>query len=114
MSRRIKIVILSAVAIGLLLLVPRLFVDQKFPETSSELEREIRIGLPIGSPLSTVEAYLKRRNVEFHVNGQTVNALARGLKGSTMVTRRDLLLQFHFDDSSTLKSIDAKPGTTSP
>ena len=114
MRGRMGIVILCAIAIGLLLFVPRLFVDQRFPETSSELEQEIRVGLPIGSSLSTVEAYLRRRNVEFYVDGQTVNAFARGLKESTMVTRRDLLLQFHFDDSSSLKSIDAKPGITSP
>jgi hypothetical protein len=83
------------------------------PET---LEHEIRSELPIGSPLATVDEYLKKRGIEFSLEEptKTLYATARKLKGSTTISSQSLTLRFYFDDASKLKSIDAKVSYTGP
>jgi hypothetical protein len=74
------------------------------------LEREIRIDLPIGSSLPTVESYLRNHAIDFgyDVPTNSVVAIVRNLKGSTLLANGSLSIQFRFDDSSKLKVIDAK------
>lgn len=77
---------------------------------SDTLEREFRIGLPLGSSLPTVENFLRNRGIEFSSEGppRSVLAVARKLKGSTISTSKSLTLQFHFDEAWKLKELDAK------
>jgi hypothetical protein len=84
--------------------------------SSETLEQEIRNELPIGSPLATVDEYLKKRGIEFsfEASTKTLYATARKLKGSTMLASKCLTLRFYFDDASKLKSIDAKVSYTGP
>jgi hypothetical protein len=80
------------------------------------LEHQIRSELPIGSPLTTVDEYLKKRGIEFSFEAptKTLHATARKLEGSTMLYSKSLTLQFYFDDASKLESIDAKVSYTGP
>jgi hypothetical protein len=112
--RQIVFTAFGAIALVLLLILPMLPVTQRIPETAGELEHEIRSDLPVGSSLSNVEAYLKRRNIEFSYDEKSsmVYAAARSLKGSGWITQVDLMLKLHFDHSFILKSIDAKRGYT--
>jgi hypothetical protein len=112
-----------AVAVGCLALLCIMVVHQKgraiganSAANAEALEREIRIGLPLGSSLSTVEDFLRKRGIEFSFEGssKSVYAVARKLKGSTTLTSKCLTLQFYFDDASKLKSIDAKVQYTGP
>ena len=119
-----KALILFAIGIGCLLLLYFRFMDQMKGQStmanggiSAEvLEREIRSGLPLGSSLSTVQDFLSKRDIEFsfEASPKSVYAVARKLKGSTTVASKSLNLQFHFDDASILKSIDAKVLYTGP
>jgi hypothetical protein len=79
-------------------------------------EREIRIGLPLGSSLSTVEGFLTKRGIEFSfdASSQSVHAIARKLKGSTWLVSKSLELRFQFDDALNLRSIDTKVVFTGP
>lgn len=80
------------------------------------LEREIRSGLPVGSPLGDVEGFLGKRDIEFSFEApsKTLYATARKLKGSTMASSKSLVLKFYFDDASKLKFIDSKVLYTGP
>jgi len=84
--------------------------------SSETLEHEIRSELPKGSPLTTVDDYLKKRGIEFSFEAptRTLYATARKLKGSTTLISKCLTLRFYFDDDSKLKSIDAKVSYTGP
>jgi hypothetical protein len=88
-------------------------IHKKSPEG---LEHEIRSELPIGSPLTTVDEYLKKRGIEFSFEAptKTLYATAHKLKGSTMLFSNSLTLRFCFDNASKLKSIDAKVSYTGP
>lgn len=88
-------------------------IHKMSPET---LEREIRGDLPMGTSLSGVEEYLKKRGIEsgFEAQTKTIYATIRKLKGSTMITIESLTLRFYFDDLSKLTSIDAKVSYTGP
>lgn len=119
-----KALILLAIGIGFLVLLRIIFMDQKAGQatmanggvSAEVLEREIRGGLPLGSSLSTVQDFLSKRGIEFsfEASSKSVCAVARKLKGSTTVASKSLSLQFHFDDASNLKSIDAKVLYTDP
>lgn len=80
------------------------------------LNHEVRSELPIGSPLPTVEEYLRRRGIEFSFESstKTLYATARKLKGSTMVSSKSLSLQLYFDDGEKLKSLETKVTYTGP
>lgn len=84
--------------------------------SAEALEYEIRTALPLGSSLSTVEDFLGKRGIEFRFeeSSKSVYAIARKLKGSTMLVSESLTLQFHFDDASKLKSLAAKVKYTGP
>ena len=84
--------------------------------TPEALEREIRSELPIGSPVISVGEYLKQRGIEYSFEAPTkiLYATARKLKGSTKLASKSLTLQFHFDNASKLKSIEAKVSYTGP
>ncbi len=86
------------------------------PTDSAALERDVRAGLPLGSSLAAVEAFLARRGLEFSfdASSRTVQAIARNLKGSDWLVSQSLQLRFHFDDASGLKSIEAEPVATGP
>lgn len=88
-------------------------IHQMNPEA---LEHEIRSSLPIGSSLTMVDEYLKKRGIEFSFEAptRTLYATARKLKGSTMISSKSLTLKFYFDDASKLKSIDARVNYTGP
>jgi hypothetical protein len=74
------------------------------------LEQEIRTALPVGSSLDAVNEFLEKRGIEhsYEQSSETVYAIARKLKGSTILASESLSLKFHFDDSSRLKSIDSE------
>jgi len=80
------------------------------------LEREIRMGLPIGSPLATVQEFLAKRDIghNFVASSNTVYAIVNKLKGGSILVSKSLMFQFHFDDSLKLQSIDAKVLYTGP
>ncbi len=80
------------------------------------LEREIRIGLPLGSSLPTVQDFLTQKGAEFSVDpsSKSAHAMIRNLKGSTISASQSLTVRFHFDDSLKLKSLDAKVVYTGP
>jgi hypothetical protein len=80
------------------------------------LEREIRIGLPLGSSLPTVQDFLAKRGAEFSFDpsSKSAHAIIRNLIGSTIAVSQSLTLRFHFDDSLKLKTLDAKLVYTGP
>jgi hypothetical protein len=84
--------------------------------TADALEREVRSGLPLGSPLPEVRAFLAKRKIEFsyEASSKSMYAVVRKLKGSTTLVTKSLQLQFHFDDVLHLKSIDTKVLYTGP
>jgi hypothetical protein len=84
--------------------------------TSEGLEREIRAGLPLGSPRPAVEGFLAKRGIEFSfdASSRSVYAVVRKLRGSTASASKCLQLQFRFDDASNLMSIEAKVLYTGP
>jgi hypothetical protein len=83
---------------------------------ASTLNREIRGSLPTGGSRSVVERVLEEHHLEFKFNehDRTIYSGAKYLKGSNIIVRTDLALQFHFDDSSNLTSIDSKEVYTGP
>jgi hypothetical protein len=112
-----------AIALGCLVFLFILVVHQRHralrahDDVDAEaLEREIRLGLPLGSPLSTVEAFLSKRGIESSLDRESkvVYAVARKLKGSTIVATKSLTLRFYFGDGSKLRSVDAKVQYTGP
>jgi len=80
------------------------------------LEREIRSELPMGSSLPTVEGSLRRHDLKFSFDARskTIYAAAHKIKGSNVLTTKDLMFKFHFDDSMRLTSIDAQILYTGP
>lgn len=112
-----------AVGVGCMALLCVIVVYQKGCANGADgaasaeaLEHEIRIGLPLGSSLFTVEDFLSKRGIEFSFeeSSKSVYAVARKLKGSTTFASESLTLQFCFDDASKLKSFDAKVKYTGP
>ena len=122
--------VLLAVGVGCVVSLLWMFTDRRGNHTmmandavtdihqvnAEALEREIRNGLPIGSPLATVEGFLNKREIEFSFEApsKTLYATARKLKGSTIFASKSRTLRFHFDDALNLKSIDTKVGYTGP
>lgn len=113
----------AVAGVGCLALVCLIFLHQKScimtPTGSAEaqaLEREIRIGLPLGSSLSTVEDFLGKHRIEFSFeeSSRSVNAIARKLETGTTLVSTSLKLRFYFDDASELKDLDAKVAYTGP
>jgi hypothetical protein len=70
----------------------------------------------VGCSQSTVEEFLGKHGIEFSLqeSSKSIYAVARKLRGSTMFASQSLALQFHFDDLSKLKSLDAKVNYTGP
>jgi hypothetical protein len=97
-----------------------IIVEGKVTDTSrvnaEALEREVRTGLPIGSSLATVNDFLAKREIEhsFDAPSKTVYAVVNKLKGGSVLTKKSLTFQLHFDDSLKLKSIDTKVVYTGP
>jgi len=125
MAKWAKTLIPSAVGIACLVLLSMAFTNHRTGHTNSEtsgvanaetLERETHISLPLGSSRSMVERFLGQRGIEcsFDASSQSVHAIARNLNGSTSLVDKSLALQFHFDDASKLKSVDAKVLFTGP
>ncbi len=130
MNRSVKSTILIVLALGCAALLFWVFfsrrnsqvvlVDKKVADinrsTPEELDLEIRSDLPIGSPLFTVDNYLKKRGIEFSfgTSKKTLYATARKLEGGTMVSGKSLALRFHFDDAAKLESVDTKVTYTGP
>jgi hypothetical protein len=125
-----RVFITCAVGIGLIVLLSVVFlnmksghaivVDGKVTDTSrvdaEALEREVRTGLPIGSSLATVNDFLAKREIEhsFDAPSKTVYAVVNKLKGGSILTKKSLTFQLHFDDSLKLTSIDTKVVYTGP
>jgi hypothetical protein len=84
--------------------------------TGSDLEREVRQSLPVGSNRSTVENYLSNRGMQFSFDESTnnINAAAPYLKGSGFVVRSTMEIQFHFDNAEKLQSINTRVELTGP
>lgn len=116
MAKWLRVLILGVIGIGAVWLAWGFFMGHQNRESAEVLERQVRAELPVGSSLAEVEGYLQKRGIEFSYQApsKTVYAAARKLTGSTMVTRQDLTMKFHFDDSSRLESIDAKVAYTGP
>lgn len=122
MTRLTKTLISLAVGAGCLIVLMAVWDQRRNPATmansatSDELEREIRSTLPLGSSLYSVEEFLTKRGLEFSFDKSSgsIFAVARKLKGSTGLASKSLQLQFRFDDSVKLKSIDAKVLYTGP
>jgi len=90
--------------------------DDTHRHNADVLEREVRQGLPIGSPLAKVEDFLAKHKIEYSYDepSRSVYAVARKLEGSTSLVSKALQFQFHFDDKLELKSIDSKLLYTAP
>jgi hypothetical protein len=83
---------------------------------ANAVQNELRVALPLGSKLASVEDYLQKRRVEFSFvnSSRIVYADVRGVKGSSFLVREDVLLEFHFDESLKLSSVDARVRYTGP
>jgi hypothetical protein len=116
MTRSIKALIIFLIGFVSLVFLYKEFMSQRNRVDAEVLEREVRAALPLGSPLADVEGFLQKRGMEFSfdASSRAIYAAARGLKGSTSITRKDLTLKFHFDNSLILESIDAKVLYTGP
>jgi hypothetical protein len=116
MARWTKVLI--AIAMGLVsLVVLSLVMDRGIGHGDAKvLEREIRVGLPLGSSLSTVDEFLGKRGIEhsFAAPSKTIYAIVRKTNGSDLLITEELTFRFHFDDALKLKSIDAKVELTGP
>ena len=117
------ITVRAVAGVGCLALVCVIFLHQKSctrtPTGAAEaqaLEREIRIGLPLGSSLATVEDFLAKHRIEFSFeeSSRSVNAIARKLETSPTLVSTSLKLRFYFDNASKLKVLDAKVAYTGP
>lgn len=80
------------------------------------LDREVHGKLHVGSPLRTVQDYLKERGIEysFEASTKTLYATARNLRGSTIASTKSLTIEAHFDDAATLKCLKTKESYTGP
>ena len=116
MAKWLWVLILLLIGMGAGVFLWGKFVSHARKGDAKTLEREIRAGLPTGSPISTVDEFLTKGGIahSFDARSATVYAIIRNTKGSTVIVREDLALQFHFDASSRLKSIDAKVLYTGP
>ncbi|MFY9752112.1 MAG: hypothetical protein WAJ92_05700 [Candidatus Acidiferrales bacterium] len=126
----LRVFIPCAAAIGLIVLLSLVLMNMKSGNTiilndqvtdtsrvnAEDLEREVRTGLPTGSSLRTVDEFLAKREIEhsFDAPSKTVYAVVKRLKGSSILARKSLTFQLHFDDSLKLKSIDTKVVYTGP
>ncbi|MGD0577573.1 MAG: hypothetical protein ABSC08_01465 [Bryobacteraceae bacterium] len=108
--------IVLAIGIGSLVFLYEVFVGQKDRVNTEALKREIRVALPLGSPISAVEGFLQKRGIEFsfEASSKTGYAIVRNIKGSSIIVSKSLTLKFHFDDTLNLKSIDAEVLYTGP
>ena len=84
--------------------------------TAMQLEQQIRSSLPIGSSRADVENYLTNLGMEFNFDSSEneTDAVARYLKGSGFPIRSDLGIEFHFDQTDKLQSINTKVHLTGP
>jgi hypothetical protein len=128
MRRTLLAAITCVCAVGCLVaslvLLSSLYVNRKSGQTivlngvvtdtsrvnAEALEGEVRRGLPIGSQLSMVEAFLTKRTIEhsFDPSSETVYAIVRNITGGSIGVGKSIAFQFHFDDSMKLQAIDAK------
>jgi len=124
MKRYMRVLIPCAVGIGLIVLLSLVFVNTKSGHAiivngkaidtsrvdADTLEREVRAGLLPGSSLVTVNDFLAKREIEhsFYAPSKTVYAIVKKLKGGSVLARKSLTFQFHFDESLKLKSIDTE------
>src|ERR1700744_3887878 len=74
--------------------------------TASELERQVRNSLPVGSNRTEVENYLSNRGMRFSISINEIDAAAPYLKGSGFVVRSDMGIKFHFNNAEKLQSIN--------
>lgn len=127
MARRLRALIPFAIGTGCLVLASVVFITVRpswrngvvsdvHRMDAEALERDIRIGLPIGSSLSTVEDFLGQRGIEFSFDSsaRSIYAVAHKLRGSTISASKSLQFQFRFDGALKLKSVDAKALYTGP
>jgi|WetSurMetagenome_2_1015567.scaffolds.fasta_scaffold392940_1 hypothetical protein len=126
---RSRVLILVGV-VGCIALLFSIFAERRINHPSTEngaiidihqmsaeaLSREIRNGLPRGSSLVAVEAFLNKRGIEYSYDApsKTLHAIGRRLKDSTIIVSTSLTLTLHFEDSMTLKSITQKVTYTGP
>lgn len=126
MRKLVRVLIpLAVVAACIVFLSMRISFGQKGQHSGEDgpqrknvdvLEREVRQGLPVGSPLGKVEDFLAKRNIEFSYDesSRSVYAVARKLQGSTSMVSKSLQFHFLFDDQSQLESISCKVLYTGP
>jgi hypothetical protein len=126
----LRVFIPFVVGIGLIVLLLLVLMNMKSGNTiilsgqvtdtsrvnAEDLEREVRTGLPTGSSLATVDEFLAKREIKhsFDAPSKTVYAVVNKLKGGSILARKSLTFQLHFDDSLKLKSIDTKVVYTGP
>jgi hypothetical protein len=112
-SRIILAAVVALVCVIAIYLV-RLFTAQG--SDAKVLERQIRVGLPVGKSLSDVEAFLTDKGIEFSFDepSKSVHAISRNVKGSTWLASKSLSLRFYFDSGLTLKSVESKVLYTGP
>jgi hypothetical protein len=109
--RRRWLLVAVVVVIGCVgLLVATFGVNGPSLIDAEALERETRAALPAGTPLSTVEEFLRSRRVEYSFDASSgiVSGGIRRVQGGNIFVHKSFAMRIHFDDALRLRSIDTE------
>ena len=119
--RLLLIAAVSALCIGLLLVLTNKALDQTGPTAIQKfdiqgLDRKFKSALPLGTPLSAVQSYLNQPGVHTSFDQATHAefAVIRNIRGSSFLIERSVCFYFTFDDNLNLRSITNKEELTGP
>jgi hypothetical protein len=99
--------IVLVVLAGLSYLVVQQYQDSQYVDGMA-LERQVRDNLQTGTSMANVQDFLTQHSIE-HSKNMTlgeIDAVVPNVKGSSSVTRDDLVFAFHFDYAGNLQSIE--------
>jgi hypothetical protein len=84
--------------------------------TAQQLERDVRVRVPVGSYRAFVEAFLRSDGMlfTFDPSSLVIRANAPRVKGSSWLIYQSVGFTFQFDGSSKLQSISSKVYLTGP
>ncbi len=84
--------------------------------TAKELDQDVRNRVPLGSPRTFIEDFLRKEGMRFSFDpsSRTILAKAPYLKESNFLIEESLGFTFRLDDAGKLKSIDSSTHLTGP
>lgn len=113
----------TAVSVGALTLISCLLVQRLTKKVMTagnptitstvdvrSLEEQVRLGLPRGTSLDDTQAYFEKLRIEhsFSEQSNTVYAVVRHLRGSSLFADQSLTFRLHFNDAHRLMSIETQ------